>query len=110
MHTGDSALLLAHTGDIAIAVWTEANANHTRLVNAAVAALEGEITEASGTSEPLPEGFVLREGKGGADAVLSMLTDALEEEVTGTFKQVSPRKQSVSAFQRCASWYLRPKR
>ena len=83
LHTGDSALLLAHTGDIAIAVWTEANANHTRLVNAAVAALEGEIIEASGTSEPLPEGFVLREGKGGADAVLSMLTDALEEEVTG---------------------------
>ena len=83
LHTGDSALLLAHTGDIAIAVWTEANANHARLVNAAVAALEGEITEASGTSEPLPEGFVLREGKGGADAVLSMLTDALEEEVTG---------------------------
>ena len=83
LHTGDSALLLAHTGEIAIAVWTEANANHTRLVNAAVAALEGEIVEASGTSEPLPDGFILREGKGGADAVLSMLTDALEEEVTG---------------------------
>ena len=83
LHTGDSALLLAHTGEIAIAVWTEANANHTRLVNAAVAALEGEITEASGTSEPVPDGFILREGKGGADAVLSMLTDALEEEVTG---------------------------
>ena len=45
--------------------------------------MEGEITEASGTSEPLPDGFILREGKGGADAVLSMLTDALEEEVTG---------------------------
>ncbi len=83
LHTGDSALLLAHTGEIAIAVWTEANANHTRLVNAAVAALEGEIIEASGSSEPLPDGFILREGKGGADAVLSMLTDALEEEVTG---------------------------
>ena len=83
LHTGDGALLLAHTGEIAIAVWTESNANHTRLVNAAVAALEGEITEAAGTSEPLPDGFILREGKGGADAVLSMLTDALEEEVTG---------------------------
>ena len=35
------------------------------------------------TSEPIPDGFILREGKGGADAVLSMLTDALEEEVTG---------------------------
>ena len=83
LHTGDGALLLAHTGEIAIAVWTESNANHTRLGNAAVAALEGEITEAAGTSEPLPDGFILREGKGGADAVLSMLTDALEEEVTG---------------------------
>ena len=83
LHSGDGALLLAHTGEIAIAVWTEANANHTRLLNAAIAALEGEITEASGTSEPLPDGFILREGKGGADAVLSMLTAALEEEVTG---------------------------
>ena len=83
LHTGDGALLLAHTGEIAIAVWTEANANHARLISAAVAALEGEIVETVGTSEPLPEGFILREGKGGADAVLSMLSDALEEEVTG---------------------------
>ena len=83
LHTGDGALLLAHTGEIAIAVWTEANANHTRLLNAAVAALEGEITEPVATSEPIPDGFILREGKGGADAVLSMLTDAMEEEVTG---------------------------
>ena len=83
LHTGDGALLLAHTGEIAIGVWTEANANHTRLLNAAVAALEGEITDSVGASEPLPEGFILREGKGGADAILSMLTDALEEEVTG---------------------------
>lgn len=83
LHTGDGALLLAHTGEIAIAVWTEANANHSRLISAAVAALEGEIVETVGASEPLPEGFILREGKGGADAVLSMLSDGLEEEVTG---------------------------
>ena len=76
-------MLLAHTGEIAIAVWTEANADHSRLISAAVAALEGEIVETVGASEPLPEGFILREGKGGADAVLSMLSDGLEEEVTG---------------------------
>ncbi len=40
LHTGDGALLLAHTGEIAIAVWTEANANHTRLVHA----LRGGLT------------------------------------------------------------------
>ena len=83
LHTGDGALLLAHTGEIAIAVWTEANADHSRIINAAAAALDGEITAVGGTSEPLPEGFVLREGKGGSDAVLSMLSDAMEDMVSG---------------------------
>ena len=83
MHTGDGALLLAHTGEIAIAAWTEANADHTRIINSAAAALEGEVSTGPGFGEPLPDGFILREGKGGADAVLSMLTDAIEEGVTG---------------------------
>ena len=83
LHTGDGALLLAHTGEIAIAAWTEANADHTRIINSAAAALEGEVSTGPGFGEPLPDGFILREGKGGADAVLSMLTDAIEESVTG---------------------------
>ena len=83
LHTGDGALLLAHTGEIAIAAWTEANADHTRIINSAAAALEGEVSTGPGFGEPLPDGFILREGKGGADAVLSMLTDAIEEGVTG---------------------------
>ena len=83
LHTGDGALLLAHTGEIAIAAWTEANADHTRIINAAAAALEGEVSSGPGFGEPLPDGFILREGKGGADAVLSMLADAIEEGVTG---------------------------
>ena len=83
LHTGDGALLLAHTGEIAIAAWTEANADHTRLINAAAAALEGEVSTGPGFGEPLPDGFILREGKGGADALLSMLADAIEEGVTG---------------------------
>ena len=83
LHTGDGALLLAHTGEIAIAAWTEANADHTRIINAAAAALEGEASTGPGFGEQLPDGFILREGKGGADAVLSMLADAIEEGVTG---------------------------
>ena len=83
LHTGDGALLLAHIGEIAIAAWTEANADHTRIINAAAAALEGEVSTGPGFGEQLPDGFILREGKGGADAVLSMLADAIEEGVTG---------------------------
>ena len=83
LHTGDGALLLAHTCEIAIAAWTEANADHTRIINAAAAALEGEVSTGPGFGEQLPDGFILREGKGGADAVLSMLADAIEEGVTG---------------------------
>jgi len=83
LHTGDGALLLAQTGEIAIAVWTEANADHTRIVNSAAAALDGEMPTMGGFGQALPEGFVLREGKGGSDAILSMLGDAIKEEVTG---------------------------
>ncbi len=83
LHTGDGALLLAQTGEIAIAVWTEANADHTRIVNSAAAALDGEMPTTGGIGQALPEGFVLREGKGGSDAVLSMLSDAIKEDVTG---------------------------
>ena len=83
LHTGDGALLLAQTGEIAIAVWTEANADHTRIVNSAAAALDGEMPTMGGFGQALPDGFVLREGKGGSDAILSMLGDAIKEEVTG---------------------------
>jgi len=83
LHTGDGALLLAQTGEIAIAVWTEANADHTRIVNSAAAALDGEMPTMGGIGQVLPDGFVLREGKGGSDAILSMLGDAIKEEVTG---------------------------
>ena len=83
LHTGDGALLLAQTGEIAIAVWTEANADHTQIVNSAAAALDGEMPTTGGIGQALPDGFVLREGKGGSDAILSMLGDAIKEEVTG---------------------------
>ena len=83
LHTGDSSLLLAEAGDLALAVWTEAAVDHSRLINAVSALLDGKIGAISAKAGLLPLGFVLREGKSGTDAVLSMLTDACKEEVTG---------------------------
>ena len=83
LHTNDGALLLAESGDISIGIWTEANTNHARLISAASALLDGEVGIVGIQGGPIPEGFVLREGRGGPDAILSMLTAAVTEEVTG---------------------------
>ena len=83
LHSGDGALLLAQSGEISIAVWTEKDANHTRLLSSASIALEGELVAAGSHGSKLPEGFTLRDGRGGPDAVISLLKDGLAEEVTG---------------------------
>ena len=86
LNMGDASLLLASSGSIVLAVWTELDANHARLLTDVTAKLDGEIGTYAEGSATLPDGFVLREGKGGADAVMSMLTAALEERVTGHLK------------------------
>ena len=83
MHHEGGSLLLAQAGDVSLGVWTEANTNHARLISAAAAVLEGELGAVGASGGPLPEGFVLREGRGGPDAILSMLTAGVKEEVTG---------------------------
>lgn len=95
LHSGDGALLLAQSGDISIAVWTEKDANHARLLSSASIALDGELVAAGSHGTKLPEGFTLRDGRGGPDAVVSMLKAALEEEVTGHIQSGSSSK-SVS--------------
>ena len=82
----DASLLLASSSTIVLAIWTELDANHARLLTDVTAKLDGEIGTYAEGSATLPDGFVLREGKGGADAVMSMLTAALEERVTGHLK------------------------
>ncbi|MGB2340111.1 MAG: hypothetical protein ACPIBN_02295 [Candidatus Poseidoniaceae archaeon] len=86
LNMGDASLLLASSSSIVLAVWTELDANHARLLTDVTAKLDGEIGTYAEGSATLPDGFVLREGKGGADAVMSMLTAALEERVTGHLK------------------------
>ncbi len=83
MHHEGGSLLLAQAGDVSLGVWTEANTNHARLISAAAAVLEGELGAVGASGGPLPDGFVLREGRGGPDAILSMLTAGVKEEVTG---------------------------
>ena len=97
LHTNDGSLLLAESGDISIGVWTEANTNHARLISAASGLLDGEMGSVGVRGGPLPEGFVLREGRGGPDAILSMLTAAVKEEVTG-YLQAGQSAQAVSVL------------
>ena len=95
LHSGDGALLLAQSGDISVAVWTEKDANHARLLSSASIALEGELVAAGSHGSKLPEGFTLRDGRGGPDAVISMLKAGIDEEVTGHIQSGSSSK-SVS--------------
>ena len=83
MHHEDGSLLLAKAGDVSLGVWTEANTNHARLISAVAAVLDGEVGAIGATGGPIPEGFVLREGRGGPDAILSMLAAGVKEQVTG---------------------------
>ena len=92
LHTETGALLLAQSGEISLAVWTEKDANHARLLSSASIALDGEIVAAGAHGSKMPEGFVLRDGRGGPDAVISMLKAGREEEVTGHIQSGSSSK------------------
>ena len=83
LHTGDGSLLLAEAGDVALAIWTEADVDHGRLISQIAALMEGQIDAMGSHGEALTDGHVVREGRGGTDAVLSMLTSAVDEGLTG---------------------------
>ncbi len=100
LHSADGALLLAQSGEISIAVWTEKDANHARLLSSASIALEGELVAAGAHGSKLPEGFTLRDGRGGPDAVISMIKAGLAEEVTGHIQSGSSSKAVSLILQR----------
>ena len=83
LHTGDGSLLLAEAGQIALAVWTEADVDHSRLINQISALMDGQTDMMGSKGEALSDGHIVREGRGGTDAVISMLTTAVEEGMTG---------------------------
>ena len=76
------ALMVVENGQLLLGVWTEATADHASILSRTNASLEGDVTGMMFSKE-VPEGFVIREGKGGTDAIISMLTSAVEEQVTG---------------------------
>lgn len=96
LHTADGALLIAQSGEIAIAVWTEANSDHSRIINAAATSLDGEVGSTGALGAELPDGFVMREGKGGPGAIVSMLEAAVQEQVTGHIKAGITENVAVS--------------
>lgn len=83
LHTGDGSLLLAEAGDVALAIWTEADVDHSRLINQISALMDGEIGAMGSAGEKLNDGHIVREGRGGTDAVVSMLQSAMDDGVTG---------------------------
>ena len=83
LHTGDGSLLLAEAGDVALSIWTEADVDHGRLISQIAALMDGQIDAMGSHGEALTDGHVVREGRGGTDAVISMLTTAVEEGLTG---------------------------
>ncbi|DAC34416.1 MAG TPA: hypothetical protein D7I05_04010 [Candidatus Poseidoniales archaeon] len=80
--TPQGSVLLASASDLGLGVWTTAGADHRRLLHRVSSNVAGQPDE-DGQVGHLPEGFVLREGKSGPDAILSMLRVAGEEEVYG---------------------------
>lgn len=83
LHTGDGSLLLAEAGDVAMAIWTEADVDHGRLISQIAALMDGQIDAMGSKGEALTDGHIVREGRGGTDAIISMLTTAVEEGLTG---------------------------
>jgi len=83
LHTGDGSLLLAEAGDVALAIWTEADVDHGRLISQIAALMDGQVDTMGSKGESLSDGHIVREGRGGTDAIISMLTTAVEEGLTG---------------------------
>ena len=83
LHTGDGSLLLAEAGDVALAIWTEADVEHGRLISQIAALMDGQVDAMGSKGESLSDGHIVREGRGGTDAIISMLSTAVEEGLTG---------------------------
>ena len=82
LNTGDGALLLVEVGNLALAIWTELEVNHHKLVNAISAKNHGTNRYRGGPGQKLPSGFVLR-GKKWNRCDYIDATDSNGEKVTG---------------------------
>ncbi len=80
----DGVLLIAGAGNATLGLWTKHNSDHHALLSNALALLAAAQEPVNYSSdEPLPEGFVLKETKGGIDKIISMLSSANSSKVSG---------------------------
>mgnify|MGYP001029608452 FL=1 len=84
MWLDDGVLLLVGAGTATLGLWVKHSADHQSIISNAVALVEAgrQSTEVS-SDEPLPEGFILRQSKGGVDKCISLLTTAKDARTSG---------------------------
>jgi hypothetical protein len=97
MRLGDGLLSILRDGASGIAMWAEAGADARALLTNASSIIEpsiGELEDDDG--EPLPEGFVVRDGRGGVDGVISLLRTALDSRLVGHLQSVKKSGEIIS--------------
>ncbi len=80
----DGVLLLVSAGTASLGLWVKHSADHDSIIANAVALIEAgrQRTEVSADA-PLPEGFILRQSKGGVDKCISLLSAAKDARTSG---------------------------
>ena len=92
----EGILLLVGAGDACLGIWTDFNADHHAILSNAFSLLE-MVPETKGDSESeLPDGFVMKESKGGVEALIEIMGWAYEENITGYIN--STKKDSAATI------------
>ncbi len=92
----EGILLLVAAGDACLGIWTDFNADHHAILSNALSLLEMVPATDGGDVSELPDGFVMRESKGGVDALIEMMGWAYDENVTGYIN--STKKDSAATI------------
>ena len=79
----EGILLLAKAGNACLGIWTDFNADHHAILSNALSLLEMVPSGEDANTAELPEGFVLKESKGGVDSLIEMMKSVHDDEITG---------------------------
>ena len=79
-------MTVTRDGSAGLALWTTGGADPMTLLMNAAGMIEPAENEADTEIVAPSDGFIVREGKGGVDALISMLSTAKTEEITGHLK------------------------
>ncbi|MBA45361.1 MAG: hypothetical protein CMB31_02080 [Euryarchaeota archaeon] len=76
-------MTVARDGGAGLAIWTTGGADPMTLLMNAASMMEEPEFDPDAVVEAPADGFVIREGKGGVDALISMLSTAKMQDITG---------------------------